>query len=151
MAGDAKRAPAGGVPDAVRRAVERTIESTFGSGVQTRERAQDLVDDVLRRAEQGAARATRGVRDVTDKQREAASGVGERLVAAIADLRLATGDDVRQLHAAIERLERRVAKLERVVGVKTAKKSSSTKRAAKKPAPRSKRSSAARRPKRPTS
>jgi polyhydroxyalkanoate synthesis regulator phasin len=112
MADNAKNAPEK-VSDAVRRAVERTVESTLGSGSQTRERAQDLVDDVLRRAEQGAARATRGVREVTDKQREAASGMGERLIAAIHDLRLATGDDVRQLRTTIERLDRRVAKLER--------------------------------------
>ncbi|MEX0992441.1 MAG: hypothetical protein WDZ37_00430 [Solirubrobacterales bacterium] len=119
MTGDGKNAHAGGVPDAVRRAVERTIESTLGSGAQTRERAQDLVDDVLRRAEQGAARATRGVREVTGKQREAASGAGGRLRTAVQDLRLATGDDVRELRAAVERLDRRVAKLEKKLGAKT--------------------------------
>jgi polyhydroxyalkanoate synthesis regulator phasin len=120
MAGSSKSAQPAGVPDAVRRAVERTIESTVGAGAQTRERAQDLVDDVLRRTEQGAQRATRGVRDVTDKQREAASGVGERLLTAIQDLRFATGDDVRDLHAAIARLERRVAKLEKPAPAKRA-------------------------------
>jgi len=59
-----------------------------------RERAQDLVDDVVRRAEQGAARAGRGVRE------------------AIPDLRVATREDVRRLSAKIDRLSARVSQLE---------------------------------------
>jgi polyhydroxyalkanoate synthesis regulator phasin len=124
MPANDKSSPAGGVPDSVRRAVERTIESTLGSSAQTRERAQDLVDEVLRRAE----RATKGVREVTDKQREAATGVGGRLRSAVQDLRLATGEDVREIRGALRRLEDRVAKLEKSVSNKPAKKKAASKR-----------------------
>ncbi len=144
MAANAK-----GASDAVRRAVERTIDSTVGSGAQTRGRAQDLVDDVLRRAEKSAQRATRSVREVTDKQREAASGVGEKLVAAIQDMRLATGEDLRQLHATVERLDRRVARLEgsdgsaKATKKKAAKKKAATKKKAQKKGSTVKRKAAA--------
>jgi polyhydroxyalkanoate synthesis regulator phasin len=106
------------VPDAVRRAVDRTFQSTLGSAGSTRDRAQDLVDDVLRIAEQGAARAGRSVRGVREaggrasRQAEAAAGVPERLRDAIGDLRVATREDVRALRAELEALSERVASLE---------------------------------------
>jgi polyhydroxyalkanoate synthesis regulator phasin len=99
--------------DAVRRAVEKTVQSTVGSATMTRERAQDLVDDVVRRAEQGAARAGRGVREAGHRQAEAAAGVGDRLRDAIPDLRVATREDVRKVAADLERLAGRVDRLER--------------------------------------
>jgi polyhydroxyalkanoate synthesis regulator phasin len=103
---------AGGVPDAVRRAVERTFQSTIGSGPLTRERAQELADDVLRRAEESAARAGRGVRKAGVRQREAAAGVGDRLRDAIAEIRSIGGDEISQLRAEVERLKLRVDELE---------------------------------------
>jgi hypothetical protein len=45
----AKR-PGQQVPDAVRDAVERTIQATVGSAQTTRERAQEAVDEVVRGA-----------------------------------------------------------------------------------------------------
>jgi polyhydroxyalkanoate synthesis regulator phasin len=104
---------AGGVPDAVRRAVERTFQSTIGSGPLTRERAQELADDVLRRAEESAVRAGRGVRQAGVKQREAAAGVGDRLRDAIAEIRSIGGDEIGQLRSEVETLRRRLTKLER--------------------------------------
>jgi polyhydroxyalkanoate synthesis regulator phasin len=98
------------VPDAVRRAVDRTFQSTVGSAGSTRERAQELVDDVLRIAEEGAARAGRGVREV-GRQAEAA-GVPERLREAIGDLRFATREDLRALTSEVEALSERVRQLE---------------------------------------
>ena len=68
-----------GVPDTVRRAVERTFQSTLGSGGLTRDRAQELVDDVLRHAEAGAARAGRGVREAGQTTARSGVGVGERV------------------------------------------------------------------------
>jgi polyhydroxyalkanoate synthesis regulator phasin len=103
---------AGGVPDAVRRAVERTFQSTLGSSPLTRERAQELADDVLRRAEDSAARAGRGVRKAGVRQREAAAGVGDRLRDAIAEIRSIGGDEIGQLRAEVERLKLRVDELE---------------------------------------
>jgi polyhydroxyalkanoate synthesis regulator phasin len=106
----------------VRRAVDRTFQSTLGSAGSTRDRAQDLVDDVLRIAEQGAARAGKSVRGVREagreacgrasRQAEAAAGVPERLRDAIGDLRVATREDVRTLRAEIKALAERVASLE---------------------------------------
>jgi polyhydroxyalkanoate synthesis regulator phasin len=104
---------AAGVPDAVRRAVERTFQSTLGSRPLTRERAQELADDVLRRAESGAVRAGREVRRAGERQREAAVGVGDRLRDAIAEIRSIGGDEIGQLRSDIEALERRVDELEK--------------------------------------
>lgn len=80
------------LPDAVRRAVERTFQSTLGSRALSRERAQELVDEVVRQAEAGAARAGRGVREA-----------GHRL----------TGSETEDLKGEVERLRRRVNRLER--------------------------------------
>lgn len=105
------------MPDSVRRAVERTVQSTVGSAGLTRDRAQEIVDEVVRRAEQSAARAGRGVRESVEagqRRAEAAAGVGDRLREAIP--RVATRDDVRKLQRAVERLEKRLDDLEAKVG-----------------------------------
>jgi polyhydroxyalkanoate synthesis regulator phasin len=107
---------AGGVPDAVRRAVERTFQTTLGSSPLTRERAQELADDVLRRAESSAARAGRGVRKAGERQRDAAVGVGDRLRDAIAEIRSIGGDEIANLRSEIENLRRRIDALERELG-----------------------------------
>jgi polyhydroxyalkanoate synthesis regulator phasin len=72
--------------DAVRTAVDRTFQATVGQAQVTRERAQELVDDVT----QAAGR----VREVLE------------------DLRVATRDDLRDLRRELRALERRVAELE---------------------------------------
>ena len=109
-----------GVPDAVRRAVERTFQSTLGSGPLTRERAQGLADDVLRRAEESAARAGRGVRKAGVRQREAAAGVGDRLRDAIAEIRSIGGDEIGQLRSEVEQLRLRIDELEQKLLVQQA-------------------------------
>jgi hypothetical protein len=68
--------------DAVRSAVDQTFQATLGA----RGRAQELVDDL--------STAASRVRD------------------ALEDVRLATGDDVKELQKQIRALERRVAALE---------------------------------------
>jgi polyhydroxyalkanoate synthesis regulator phasin len=73
--------------DTVRAAVERTFQATAGQAQMTRERAQELVDDL--------SGATSRVREVLD------------------DLRVATGEDVKALEHQIRKLERRVAALEK--------------------------------------
>ena len=104
------------MPGEVRRAVERTVQSTFGSAGMTRDRAQEIVDEVVRRAEQSAARAGRGVRESVGKagqrQAEAAAGVGDRLRDAIPDLRVVTRDDLNKLRLEIGRLRKRIESLE---------------------------------------
>jgi polyhydroxyalkanoate synthesis regulator phasin len=83
----APRQRRGEAADAVRSAVDRTFQATLGQAQLTRERAQELVDEVV-----GAASRVREV---------------------LEDLRVATGEDVRTLRARIEQLERRVDELER--------------------------------------
>jgi polyhydroxyalkanoate synthesis regulator phasin len=83
----ARRSKGGDAADAVRSAVDRTFQATVGQGAAlTRERAQDLVDDVT----QAAGR----VRQVID------------------DLRLATGEDLNAIRSELRSLERRVSALE---------------------------------------
>ena len=104
----------GGVPEAVRRAVEKTVQSTLGTAGASRNRAQELADEVLRRAEQSAARAGRGVREAGSKQREAASGVGDRVREAIQELKtFGGGEEIRKLRADVAALRGRVERLER--------------------------------------
>ena len=107
------------MPEAVRRAVKHTWESTLGSTGSTRERAQELVDEVARRAEESARAvrgAGRGVRGVGQKPREAAAGVGDRVREAIGELRFASADDVERLRSEIERLGERLDEVERRLG-----------------------------------
>ena len=97
-----------GLQEALRAAVERTLAATAGSAAETRGRAQELLDEVTRRgqgARQGFAR--RG-----HEARETSSTLTGRLVEAIREMRLATGEEVRALGDQIEAIERRVAALE---------------------------------------
>jgi polyhydroxyalkanoate synthesis regulator phasin len=86
-----------GLPDALRAAVERTLAATADAGADTRGRAQEVLDEVARRG--------RGAR-------EASAAVTSRLVEAIQEMRLATGDEVKALGEQIEALDRRIAALE---------------------------------------
>jgi polyhydroxyalkanoate synthesis regulator phasin len=80
----ARRSP----PETLRGAVDRTVQATVGQAQMTRERAQELVDEL--------------------------AGTAGRVREALDDLRLvATPDDVRGLQARIEALEKRVRELER--------------------------------------
>lgn len=85
------------VTESVRSAVERTFQSTVGSAAVGRERAQELVDEVVRRSEEGA---------------RSASEIGAKIKDAVHDLRLATGEEVRNLSDQISALEKRLAGLE---------------------------------------
>jgi polyhydroxyalkanoate synthesis regulator phasin len=77
--------------EAVRTAVDRTVQATVGQAQFTRERAQEVVDEL-------ASTAGR-VRDALD------------------ELRIpVVGDDVRDLRARVEALEARVAELETARG-----------------------------------
>jgi polyhydroxyalkanoate synthesis regulator phasin len=123
----------------VRRAVERTVHTTVGSAGLTRDRAQEVVDEVVNRAERTAARAGRGVRGAGQRPAEAAAGVSDRVREALHDLRQMTGDEMKELRGAIERLASQVESLESRVAAATrlrrpgaAKKSTARKPAAKK-------------------
>src|SRR3954469_10275511 len=79
------------LPDAVRDAVERTIQATLGSAQQTR----GALDDVVSGAEASAKNVRARVREAVEKGRPA------------------TSDDIKDLRAEIRALSRRLDKLEK--------------------------------------
>lgn len=87
-----------GVADALRAAVERTMRATAGSAAEGRERAGELVDEVVRRGQEArdelARRGQEAGAELARRGQEATGEVGRRL----------------------ERLERRLAELEENLG-----------------------------------
>jgi polyhydroxyalkanoate synthesis regulator phasin len=100
------------LPDAVRDAVERTLQATLGGAQQTRGRAQEALDDVVSNAEAGAKNVRARVREAVDRTRPA------------------TSDDIKALRKEINALSRRLDKLEgkKKPAAKSSPKSRSTKR-----------------------
>lgn len=89
------------VGDALRAAVERTLAATADSATETRQRAQSLVDDVVRRGQVA--------RDQVTKRGEEATA---RLADAISELRSADGESLEELRGRIAALERRLSAVE---------------------------------------
>jgi polyhydroxyalkanoate synthesis regulator phasin len=110
-----RRTPATGVPDAVRDAVERTIQATVGSAQETRGRGQKAVDDIVKGAETGV------------------EAVRERVRGAIESGRPATYEDIRDLRTELRAIGRRLDAIEERL---PAKRSSSSSPAKRKPATR---------------
>ena len=78
------------IPDALRDAVERTMEATRGSAKETRERAQGALDDVAGTIERG----------------------GSAVLEALEERRPATQEDVKELKAELRRIGRRLDSIE---------------------------------------
>jgi polyhydroxyalkanoate synthesis regulator phasin len=99
----------GGVADAVRSAVERTMRATTGSAASSRERAGELVDEVVRRGREArdelAKRGQEAGAELTRRGQEAGADLARRG-------QEATGEVGRRL----ELLERRLAELEERLG-----------------------------------
>ncbi|MGI8595515.1 MAG: hypothetical protein ACR2ML_14355 [Solirubrobacteraceae bacterium] len=76
--------------DTLRSAVDRTVQATVGQAQVTRDRAQELVDEL--------------------------AGTAGRVREALDDLRLASGEDVKSLGTRLDALEKRVAQLEGAKG-----------------------------------
>jgi polyhydroxyalkanoate synthesis regulator phasin len=91
----------GGVADALRTAVERTMRATAGSASSSRERAAELVDEVVRRGREARDELAR-------RGQEAGAGLARRG-------QEATGEVGRR----IELLETRLAELERRLGTES--------------------------------
>ena len=111
------------IPDALREAVERTVQAT----VETRERAQGAaselsqsVDELVRGAEKGLTRRRRSVRQA----------VGERLPA--------TQDDVKAIRAELRRITQRLDAIEQKLTPKSARAGTSRAGTRAKPAAKSK-------------
>lgn len=75
--------PESGVAEAVRAAVERTMRATAGSAASTRERAGELVDDVVTRGREArdevARRGQEAGAELARRGQEATGEVGRRL------------------------------------------------------------------------
>ncbi|MEO7197898.1 MAG: hypothetical protein ABIZ50_05435 [Solirubrobacterales bacterium] len=93
------------VGDALRMAVERTLAATADSATETRQRAQGLLDDVVRRGNVA--------REQVAKRGEEAS---TRLADAINDLRTADREGLAEVLERLSALERRLAHLETRTG-----------------------------------
>ncbi len=109
MADESKEGQQRGLPEGLRNAIERTFAATTGSASETRERAQDLLDEVTRRGQ--------GARDVVARRgqeaRDASASATSRLIEALQEMRLATREDLSDLRDEIAALSDRVAALER--------------------------------------
>ena len=97
------------LPDALRDAVERTVESTLGSAGRSRDAAQgalddlaDTVDDLRRGAEDRLARSRKAVAEAIDSRRPA------------------TYEDLRELKAELRAIGRRLDKIEERLPAKRA-------------------------------
>ena len=90
-----------GVGEALRAAVERTLTATADSATGTRQRAQSLLDDVVRRGQEARE-------EVARRGEEASS----RLADAISELRSADAAEVEALRSRLEAVERRLTTLE---------------------------------------
>lgn len=83
------------MPDAVREAVDRTVQATIGSAQLTRGRAQDAVDELVRTAGSSAG------------------AVRERVIEAFEERRPATNEDIGEIRTELRRISRRLAAIER--------------------------------------
>lgn len=79
------------IEEALREAVDRTVRTTIGTGQRAQGAAGGVVDDLLRGAERGFSRGSRGVRDLLP----------------------ASQDDIRALRAELDRIDRRLEAIER--------------------------------------
>ena len=84
------------VGDALRSAVERTLAATAGSATETRDRAQGLLDDVVRRGQSARERVARRGEEATN-----------RLAEAIGELRAADGEDLEHARGRLDAVEAR--------------------------------------------
>jgi ABC-type transporter Mla subunit MlaD len=82
------------LPEAVREAVDRTLQVTREGAETTRTRAQDAVDELVRGAEAGA------------------EAVRDRVKGAIEERRPATSDDLRDLRKELRAIGRRLDAIE---------------------------------------
>ena len=114
------------LPDALREAVERTIDATVGSAGRSREAAQGALDDF--------AGSVEGLR----KDAESRLARGRRSVSeAIEGRKPATHDDIREVRAELRAIGRRLDAIEERLPARRATGKTAAKKApARKPAPK---------------
>lgn len=105
----------GGLPDALRTAVERTFAATAGSASDTRERAGELLDEVTRRGA-GAREAVEGAGRAVVRRGQGAGEAPRAFAARLLGRVRGTGsggqDELVALRKEVETLRRRLAELE---------------------------------------
>ena len=112
-AGAMAKRPRQQVPDAVRDAVERTIQATVGSAQMTRGRAQEAVDEIVRGAGASADSLRKSVRGAIEERRPASEG------------------DVKAVRAELRAIARRLDAIEQRLPAKPASPARKTKPKAK--------------------
>ena len=71
----------GGVTDALRAAIERTLAATAPAAAQTRERAGELVDEIARRGQEAGAELAKRGQEITRRGQEAQAELAKQLEA----------------------------------------------------------------------
>ena len=71
----------GGVTDALRAAIERTLAATAPAAAQTRERAGELVDEIARRGQEAGAGIAKRGQELTRRGQEAQAELARQLEA----------------------------------------------------------------------
>lgn len=118
------RPPPERVGDALRTAVERTLAASAGSASETRQRARELLDELVKRGELARdelGRRGEAAREEVSRRGEAAredftrrgGEASRRLTEAIGELRPADRDEQGSLDRRVAALERRIGELER--------------------------------------
>jgi hypothetical protein len=108
-------------PAELREAVERTVQATLGSAERQRERTQGALDDLAGTVEQ----LRKGAEASLARGRKAVTG-------AIESGRPATYEDIRELHAELRRIGRRLDAIEERLPAKRTRSGGAAKRAAPK-------------------
>jgi polyhydroxyalkanoate synthesis regulator phasin len=105
--------PADRVGEALRAAVERTLAATSAPAAETRQRAAELLDEVVRRSRSAREQATRRGEAAREEVVRRGEQAGERIADVFSDLRPADGDALETIAARLEALELRLSGLER--------------------------------------
>jgi hypothetical protein len=111
------------IPDALREAVERTVQATTETRDRARGRAQDAVDDLAGTVDEMVRGAER---NISAGRRSVRAVVGERLPA--------TQEDVKALHAELRTIARRLDAIEERLPAPRSEPAAKRKPAARKPA-----------------
>lgn len=104
--------PADRVGEALRAAVERTLAATAAPAAETRQRAAELLDEVVRRSRSARQQATRRGEAAREEVVRRGEQAGERIADVISELRPADSDALGTIAARLEALELRLSGLE---------------------------------------